>query len=328
MKRLELTLIATLTAVLGCYSSDTGSTAEGSPPEPTETTPTPSVDAGTKLVIDPAPGGDCPTDVRYVSHDPLECAALLYRCSVDERSFEGECGCGCAPLYDCDPNHVACRALPPDCDDGLVASVEGACWGSCVPEGQCAPAEPECHDAASGARYVGTSAAECAVIRFTCDAGEEYFADDCGCGCLPIPPPEGCEGDDRPGRRYFGSSPTECAALDFICELDQQYFFNDCGCGCEPMTHGMCLGDDDPSRRYIGDSLEDCARITYICGENEIGFSNDCGCGCEGLVACYNEVACDSVPPECPAGQVPSTPGACWGPCVREARCIPLEDSP
>jgi hypothetical protein len=33
--------------------------------------------------------------------------------------------------------------------------------------------------------YVGTSADECARIRFTCDEGTEYFADDAGCGCQP-----------------------------------------------------------------------------------------------------------------------------------------------
>ena len=32
-------------------------------------------------------------------------------------------------------------------------------------------------------KYVGESPDQCAVIRFTCEEGQEYFADDCGCGC-------------------------------------------------------------------------------------------------------------------------------------------------
>ncbi len=31
--------------------------------------------------------------------------------------------------------------------------------------------------------YVGRSADECSLIRFVCEPGTEYFADECGCGC-------------------------------------------------------------------------------------------------------------------------------------------------
>lgn len=34
--------------------------------------------------------------------------------------------------------------------------------------------------------YVGESPDQCAVIKFACDEGKEYFADDCGCGCVTI----------------------------------------------------------------------------------------------------------------------------------------------
>ena len=32
--------------------------------------------------------------------------------------------------------------------------------------------------------YVGESPDQCATIKFACDEGKEYFADDCGCGCI------------------------------------------------------------------------------------------------------------------------------------------------
>jgi hypothetical protein len=32
--------------------------------------------------------------------------------------------------------------------------------------------------------YVGQSPDACATMKFACEAGKEYFADDCGCGCV------------------------------------------------------------------------------------------------------------------------------------------------
>lgn len=62
-----------------------------------------------------------------------------------------------------------------------------------LPEGaeQLAPAETtgalemvdEVEPVESSKRYVGESPEECAVIRFVCEDGEEYFADEVGCGC-------------------------------------------------------------------------------------------------------------------------------------------------
>ena len=43
----------------------------------------------------------------------------------------------------------------------------------------------KCKDTATQT-YVGHSLDECASIRFVCDEGTQYFADDCGCGCEVI----------------------------------------------------------------------------------------------------------------------------------------------
>ncbi len=37
----------------------------------------------------------------------------------------------------CDPDHVLCESLPPDCEDGEAPSVVGSCWGECIPVSEC-----------------------------------------------------------------------------------------------------------------------------------------------------------------------------------------------
>jgi hypothetical protein len=40
----------------------------------------------------------CEDDGRsYVSHDPNQCAAILFQCGDGETAFFDECGCGCVP---------------------------------------------------------------------------------------------------------------------------------------------------------------------------------------------------------------------------------------
>lgn len=49
----------------------------------------------------------------------------------------GSAGGAGAGLVDCNPAHALCRALPPDCGDLQVPSIEGTCWGSCVKIDSC-----------------------------------------------------------------------------------------------------------------------------------------------------------------------------------------------
>jgi len=65
----------------------------------------------------------------------------------------GDTDAGGDGLYDCDPSHTTCRAIPPMCPSGQVPSVEGECWGMCVPFVDCRPIEcdptamfPRCPD--------------------------------------------------------------------------------------------------------------------------------------------------------------------------------------
>jgi hypothetical protein len=44
---------------------------------------------------------------------------------------------------------------------------------------------PEACTGEEGFDYKTDSPAQCETIRFFCDSGEVYFANDCGCGCKP-----------------------------------------------------------------------------------------------------------------------------------------------
>jgi hypothetical protein len=57
------------------------------------------------------------------------------------------------------------------------------CMGMCV-EGE----DKKCDFTADPNKtYIGQSKAACATMKFVCETGKEYFADDCGCGCVTTP---------------------------------------------------------------------------------------------------------------------------------------------
>lgn len=81
---------------------------------------------------------------------------------------------------------------------------------SCARTTDSAPASSVASDAAPAAasaqrRYVGHSPDECARMRFRCDPGTEYFADDKGCGCEGEPVvQQPVVGDDGPSEAETG----------------------------------------------------------------------------------------------------------------------------
>jgi hypothetical protein len=53
------------------------------------------------------------------------------------------------PPVDCDARKILCKRVAPQCPDGQVPSVSGACYGDCVPIESCPCAAPaECPDSA------------------------------------------------------------------------------------------------------------------------------------------------------------------------------------
>lgn len=67
------------------------------------------------------------------------CSAAQAGMSVDH---EGECE-GAEGGYDCNLDGVACFIAVPQCEEGQVPSVDGSCFGPCVPIEQCACNGPE-----------------------------------------------------------------------------------------------------------------------------------------------------------------------------------------
>ncbi len=123
--------------------------------------------------------------------------------------------------------------------------------------------------------YYGSSPEECSRIRFACEPGTEYFANECGCGCQPIEAPlcEPAPGDE--GVIFYGDSREECAVIRFACEEGTEYFANDCGCGCQPSDEPtMCEAQEI---RWVGD-CEPGGGFHWNGERCEYGT----GCSCEG----------------------------------------------
>lgn len=70
--------------------------------------------------------------------DIPECFADACSASGLPQPQEPQCQAGqCVAGYVCDPALAACDQLPPTCPAGQVPSVNGACWGGCVPATEC-----------------------------------------------------------------------------------------------------------------------------------------------------------------------------------------------
>lgn len=133
--------------------------------------------------------------VRYMSSDPVECAALTFQCGDGEDTFDDACGCGCVGT---------------------------------APEGTCQDPSQE-----AVTFYIeGVSA--CAASTFMCGENESSFEDACGCGCLADDDTAStCADPDDDAVVWYIDDPLTCAAILYSCEPGEQAFEDACGCGCE-----------------------------------------------------------------------------------------------
>jgi hypothetical protein len=129
-----------------------GSTATGGTPNSGGT----GSGSGTGGVVSGTGGRDssCPPEC-FVAN---ECVA---QCGDEPRNY-GCCPCpagtinvfscgagggGPGEVVSCDPRSVTCRVATPECGEGMVPSVEGNCYGPCVPIASCPCGGPdECPD--------------------------------------------------------------------------------------------------------------------------------------------------------------------------------------
>lgn len=106
--------------------------------------------------------------------------------SMDTESYlRGGQACGGFAGLECDEGFECVDDRRDSCDPKLGGA-------DCI--GVCRKAKKDQCDHKPN-QYVGNSLEECATIHFICAEGEQYFADDCGCGCEPAPVLEECGAD-------------------------------------------------------------------------------------------------------------------------------------
>lgn len=100
------------------------------------------------------------------------------------------------------------------------------------------------------------------------------------------------------------------------CQVDADCMLHDDCCSC----YGLPVGPDEPVCDLACDQSM-CAAIGIDQAVCRFGV-----CTTE-KVQCSGEVACDSLPPDCPPGTLPGIDGACWsGACVPAASCDAVPD--
>ena len=144
---------------------------------------------------------------------------------------------------------------------------------------------PEGCPSAEGTIYVGTDAAVCTTIGFTCpDTHTSFNSDACGCGCEPIPMEEPvCPSEDGEGITRVSRDLKVCSTIQFTCPEGSDPFNGTCGCGCiaQTSTTPTCPDPTDPNVHYIGeDGSAVCEMIDFTCPEGCVEFNDECGCGC------------------------------------------------
>lgn len=81
------------------------------------------------------------------------------------------------PRDDCDPSNSGA-----DCA-GICTATSGQ---NDTQRGGGDQAKKRCDYRDPNLQYVSKDPDQCAVIRFYCEAGQEPFFNDCGCGCQPV----------------------------------------------------------------------------------------------------------------------------------------------
>ncbi len=100
------------------------------------------------------------------------------------------------------------------------------------------------------------------------------------------------------------------------CMVDADCMLHDDCCAC----YGVPVGPDEPLCDLACDQSM-CASIGIDQAVCRFGV-----CATE-KVQCSGEVACDSLPPDCPPGTLPGIQGACWsGACVPALSCDAVPD--
>lgn len=248
-----------------------------------------------------------------VPDEPVDCPAIA--CDIDcefgtLRDANGCEICECAPPPACEP--VACELF---CEHGFQTDMDGCEICVCAEPPMCLPVDcdlycehgwaqdeqgcdvcacaepPVCAEPNAPHYYVGNSVEECTMIDFICAEGTEYFANDCGCGCIGA---ECFPGDRRDADD--GCNTCECAE-------DGSWACTEIACP-----------EQCPDGQFFYD------------GACRVGCYGDDGCGdntqCNAPWLCLSPPADEGQPdgdapadPEDPDEPIPPQPAVCYGYC-------------
>ncbi len=315
---------------------------------------------------------ECPEegapDVSYWSYDVSECNLIDRVCDGEYFEIQG-CGCGCIGSQTPPPPTPFCPTEAevdylPGSQENYQEICENRGWACAGTEAfsdpqcgcGCFVGQLSCLDPGDpNVEYVGESIEQCTLIDYVCEPDEEYFADDCGCGCVGR---SECLDSDDPNVEYI-SDQQGCAVLDWGCAEGERAFENQCGCGCVA-DDGRPDYCDNPLLNYVAEDPAQCAAIFFACPEGEQHFEHpECGCGCyENPPTCLEDIdckpgycdpvpqvivgdtlpalqpvcyptecsgdgsmlLCDALEPDCPGAEVAVVENGCWE-CVDPRTC-------
>lgn len=273
-------------------------------------------------------------DIDVVSEG--ECAPVLNEClmSEEEPSCEALCGtfAGCTlEICDVDISEFQLRDCERGCseDRGFLDELwsnlcEGS--GSCgefavnfenfTEIDLCQAAPPECDNFNPDVNYVSNDLFECEEIEFRCGADEEYYYDECGCGCYRrdcdqecarVDPDPVCspDGDRFPtschaeclGEYQYRPCETECVCTDEYqpeCGLDGRTYSNRCQRECVgvPLNYEGTCGSRE---RMYCDNPQEIDSCEEICREVTNCFEDQCSSDEQEIILSSCEELCDQV---------------------------------
>lgn len=239
------------------------------------------------------PAGDGCNTCSCIAGQPPRLACTLIAC-IDAGPPGCRSGAECANGQECVFETSSCGGTG-RCE-GLTPCAMPMTYCSCtgVSYDACRPNQPT--------RFEGRceAPAQACNARTTCPADRECVYPVGACGvdgrCSPI---------------------SDCAEIAQFCGCDGSTFR---GCQSRPtrpaMSEGACPGVADAGAGACAGAGLNAQGACVFAG----GSSAPVAC-CSGYNCDARTALCESLPPTCEGGSVPTVVGACWGPCVPRALC-------
>ncbi|MCU0684857.1 MAG: hypothetical protein MUF34_21870 [Polyangiaceae bacterium] len=227
---------------------------------------------GNRLIDEGCPQPCPPLDTKQLDQAASDCARKQLGYIWDGVScilFEG-CGCE-GPI---------CAAIAPTFEACLAEHKRCLPWACELPT---PPPGPDGVPLGGPRRnYQGYTADACAKIGpFTCKPGDQFFSDECGCGCIeyPIdePPPPTVT------RFYVSTDLVECDRRKVSCDGSIPglgTFADETGCGCVFKTSCTLLPAPFDPNTGAPDTPSACAQFPVPCNAPEPAPDSP-GCACE-----------------------------------------------